>query len=538
MGQVLGALFAVLVGLFILPTFSRYQQIGNENSRELATAQQQQQLCAAAQAYIQQNAGRIMGNASATTPQTITVADLQGAGLLAAGFSATNPYGQTWQVQVLQPSAGNLQALVLSTGGIVPLTNLQASRIAGLVGAAGGFIPFNVSTLYQEGNAYGAYGSWTVATTGYNNAAAGHLAAMVSYSQNQSAGNYLFRNAVANQPQLNQMNTALNMGSNNINNAARIGIGTANPEAELDVRGDAQIQKRATVGYVNNSSPGFLMFTQSDIPIIQGLTSSGGNNQSIGLNPWGGNVGVGTTAPGYTLDISGNFRINSNSSYEFVMNTPEGLYNQIKFQSNDADTWILGNNPGYRFNLWDNRTAREIFEVTSGDDLLLMRTSGNVQVGHDLKVENGTIFSKTHTTDNLIVKASLSGQNPIFTPSLHATTATISHLYVGDGGTDYALFALDAYRNIGVGPGNKTGSAYLNDVYLASIKKYASQLQGVRSGALCGSATFWNGNVIWEDRLISRCQGRLPGYDTCPMGYTGKMVFIVEQSAMWSCVKD
>ncbi|MBV5345008.1 MAG: hypothetical protein JZU63_05475, partial [Rhodoferax sp.] len=72
MSQVLGVLFAVLIGMMVLPNFGRYQQMSSDNSRAVATAQQQQQLYAAASAYIQQNATAVQAACNATTPAIIT----------------------------------------------------------------------------------------------------------------------------------------------------------------------------------------------------------------------------------------------------------------------------------------------------------------------------------------------------------------------------------------------------------------------------------------------------------------------------------
>lgn len=220
MSQVLGALFAVLVGLMIIPTFGRYQQVSNDNSRAVATAQQQQQLMNAATEYIEQNAAALQANATSSTPATITVSMLQNTNLLPAAFGATNPYGQTWAVQVLQPSAGNLQALVSATNG-ANIPDAQAAKIASIVGASGGFVPLNDSGLYQAGQVYGSYGGWVLPTAGYA-VSGGHPAGLVSYSSGQTASNYLYRNAVPGQPQLNRMNTALDMNANDLNNAGTI----------------------------------------------------------------------------------------------------------------------------------------------------------------------------------------------------------------------------------------------------------------------------------------------------------------------------
>ncbi len=221
MSQILGALFAILVGIVSIPTYLQYQNQSSENLRAAATAQQQTQFNTASSTYIQQNATAIQAIATATTPAVVTVAMLQAVNLLPASFSTTNPYGQTWQLEVLQPTAGNLQALAMTTGGTV-LPDKLVTKIATIVGANGGFIPKNDSSIYAgaPGNAYGAYAGWTVPTANYTGVSGGELASLLTFNNGQLTDNRLYRNAVPGQPQLNQMNTPLVMAATQILNSA------------------------------------------------------------------------------------------------------------------------------------------------------------------------------------------------------------------------------------------------------------------------------------------------------------------------------
>lgn len=218
MSEILGVLFAIFVGIMVIPKFADYQTASNNNTRLAVTAQQQKQLNAAATTYAQQNSVAIQAVATATTPAVITVAMLQAAGnLLPASFSATNPFGQTWQVEVLQPTAGNLQALAMSTGGTA-LSDVQATKVATIVGATGGFIPQNDSGLYPgaAANAYGAFAGWTIPTTNYTSVTGGHPAALLTFNNGQLTDNRLYRNLIPGQSQLNTMNTPLIMGAGTV----------------------------------------------------------------------------------------------------------------------------------------------------------------------------------------------------------------------------------------------------------------------------------------------------------------------------------
>ncbi len=210
MSEVLGLLFAVVLGLLFVPTLSGYTQTANDNTRAATTAQQQKKLIDASSFYVQQYSTNIQSIATATTPAVITVPMLQAVNLLDASFSATNPFGQTWQTQVLQPSAGNLQAFVMSYGGTA-MNDKVASKIASFVGAQGGFIPKNDSGIYAPGTAYGNY--VPTPTANYASISGGHLAALLTFNNGQLTSNYLYRNAVPGQQQLNTMNTPLILGA-------------------------------------------------------------------------------------------------------------------------------------------------------------------------------------------------------------------------------------------------------------------------------------------------------------------------------------
>lgn len=216
MGQIFGVLFAAVIGMMSIPTINGFVKNNQENISASAAAAQQSAFNAAVAAYVKQNATAIQAVADATTPATITVAMLQASGvdLLPQGFNPVNIYGQTLQAQVLEPTPGNLQVLSYSIGGDA-LPDARASKIASLVKPTGGFIPANDSGLYASGSnsAQGAFGAWSVSTANYGNISGGHLATLITFNSGQLGSNYLYRNAVPGQPQLNQMNTPLVLAS-------------------------------------------------------------------------------------------------------------------------------------------------------------------------------------------------------------------------------------------------------------------------------------------------------------------------------------
>jgi hypothetical protein len=150
-------------------------------------------------------------------------------------------------IEVLQPAPGNLQALTMSTGGTA-LPDAQAVKIATIVGATGGLIPQNDSGIYPgaAANAYGAFAGWTISTANYTSVTGGHPAALLTFNNGQLVSNYLYRNAVPGQPQLNQMNTALDMQGNNVNNVGQVNTATLAATGNATVGGTLGVTGTAT----------------------------------------------------------------------------------------------------------------------------------------------------------------------------------------------------------------------------------------------------------------------------------------------------
>ena len=215
MDAMIGVLFAVLLGLIAVPTYIHYEEEGVNDARIVTTAEEMQLMSQAATSYIQANYNNM------TLPTDLTVSQLQQAQYLPNSFSPTNPYGQTWQVQVVASStsqAGLVEALVTTSGGN-PIPEKDAPEIAAQAGAQGGFVPY--PGQYGSGTssnvAMGAYGGWQVPLNSpLANPGSGHLMALLYFNNGTLENDYLYRVAVPGQPQLNSMATALNMSANNI----------------------------------------------------------------------------------------------------------------------------------------------------------------------------------------------------------------------------------------------------------------------------------------------------------------------------------
>jgi hypothetical protein len=313
MDEILGALFAVVVGMVYLPQVTNAITTSRHVMTDVTTAQEQQQWATAVSNYVSQNMSTLTSTATAGAPVTLSVATVQAANVgLPTNFSGTNPFNQTWTAQVLQPTAGTLQVLAFGSGGNA-IKDPELGQIARAAAGSGGFIPTNSSGAYVGGpaNAYGTYGAWKIATTGYSVGAGGAPATLLTFSNGTLSSNYLYRNAIPGQPQLNEMNTALGMNGNNINGAGQVNANTVVTAAGNGVQvgnsyyyGDSSnsaIRQNGAL-YIQNVAG----TAAADIASVGNITSSGSVNAA-------GNVTAGGAVQGSTLYSTGNLQVNGSA---------------------------------------------------------------------------------------------------------------------------------------------------------------------------------------------------------------------------------
>lgn len=192
-------LSASLIGL------ARMSNDAHKQTKNTVTAQQFKQVMDASNRYVQDNYAIIQGTATDIAPAVITTAMLKATNYLPAGFSGTNPYGQSVQVEVLQPTSGNLQAVPITTGGTA-IPDVEAPSVATKIGAGGGYTPAANPTV-----ANGPYAGWSLPLVNYTQPGAGHLVGLLYFNNGQLVTDYLRRHAVPGHPEANSMYTPLNM---------------------------------------------------------------------------------------------------------------------------------------------------------------------------------------------------------------------------------------------------------------------------------------------------------------------------------------
>ncbi|QTP13359.1 shufflon system plasmid conjugative transfer pilus tip adhesin PilV [Serratia symbiotica] len=210
-------LLEIIMGLAILAIASTsvmmYQQSQAEDDLNSVTAQYQSILTKASQKYISDNYDAVLAVATATTPAVITVPMLKTTKYLPASFGNVGPRGQTYQLYAIEPSSNKLESILVSSGGPT-ISDKNLVQIANKAGATAGYVLSSA-----PGTVKGVYGSWSTALSNYkigNNA--GHLASALFFTDGQVDNDYLYRSAVSGHPEVNRMNTAIDLNGNDLNN--------------------------------------------------------------------------------------------------------------------------------------------------------------------------------------------------------------------------------------------------------------------------------------------------------------------------------
>lgn len=207
-----------LIVLTIMLSLATSWIITTQNQQDYRIAADQQRTVAEALSkYLKDHYATVLANATATAPVQITVAMLRNTNYLPEGYSDTNLFGQTIIGLARRPNPSQLEAIVVTIDG-QEIPELGTRTIAENLGGPGGFITTTNPNVIQ-----GVRGGWQVALSNYAvNPGPGHTASALFLMDGELANDYLYRNAVPGRPELNTMNTAINMGGNNLDNAGAI----------------------------------------------------------------------------------------------------------------------------------------------------------------------------------------------------------------------------------------------------------------------------------------------------------------------------
>ena len=183
-----------------------------------------------------------------------------------------------------------------------------------------------------------------------------------------------------------------------VDTSGNLGIGTSSPNGRLQVTGGTANASNLATAYsaaaftlVPKSTSGFsLAFGSgpSDFPYIQ-MSAAGSVASDMTLQPYGGNVGIGTASPGGKLEV--------NQGKLVVKTTDQSLSRvQIANTGTGGRTWeLVGGLPGV------NNSNFSIYDVTGSTTPLTIDSNGNLLVGTTATTSNARLAVKTSSTSNL-----------------------------------------------------------------------------------------------------------------------------------------
>lgn len=487
-----------------------------------ATAQQAIAIMDGAAAFIKANYSTVQ--AAANPLKTYTTADI--AANLGTNFSTVNPYGQTYSIRVNKTAANKLETMVVTTGGET-ISERNIRQIAQLIGAAGGFVSAQDTTRAQ-----GAYGGWTMSFANYGTSpGGGKIAGALFFSDGQLVGDYLYRNAVAGHPEYNQMNTALGMNANDINSVGKL----QGKQAELSVDGagpccapsgvtptlslsenTAGTGKRPTIQFHSaGSSEGYMALNGPSEPRRINFR----DNQGAGL-------GIDTTgqitAPSVKVPGGNNLIVGSSIVY-----------------GDSTNTSIRQNGDLYVERLSGGKANVRSSGVYADYELW---TGGNVNLNGNVNMLSGT---GVYNNGRLHINANENLYLQPWSGGITSIGQGGGRTYIGTGGVEVRSDVNVSTETWGMllrngggadnqQPQSPVGSAYVNDIYVRSANKWASQM----SSALKYGGQFevqWLTNPYGWGDYRGTCWSANPvtGNCTCPGGYSPQMVGMTNHYAEW-----
>jgi len=214
----------------------------------------------ASRSYVGRNYATLLSVATTTSPAVITVDMLKNTGFLPASFSATNSQGQQLQTYIIRNSQNTemLQGMIVSNGGTAFPLKALITMAKNIKTGFGGYTD-NGQTIT------GALRAWNIPLAEYGATSGnGHLAVMLSandLSAAQEDNDRLYRFQVNGRPDLNTMHTAIDMGSNNINNAGAVNAVSGNFSGDVQGTNGNFTQNITAAGQVRGKT----MLADTDI---------------------------------------------------------------------------------------------------------------------------------------------------------------------------------------------------------------------------------------------------------------------------------
>lgn len=223
----LQAIAGLIILSMMLPSLIGLWDMGITKTQQRVAAEHLQAVSRASSQYVRKHQTTLISSATPSSGPTVTVDNLVADGLLPTGFKSRNLWGQNYQVYIRQPQPDALQAIVLTQGGRAATLKFINSTVPGaavMAGGAGGYVPSGVLPGQSTDQLLGAGGGWAISLPGMgiSSPGPGHLGALSSFDSSSLGQDFLYRVAVPGNPELNAMQTELDMTDHAIRNVSEV----------------------------------------------------------------------------------------------------------------------------------------------------------------------------------------------------------------------------------------------------------------------------------------------------------------------------
>lgn len=209
--------------LVLLVGFSMYNETrGNDRKMAEIAATHHKTVATAASAYVRDHYSELLDAAPAVGNTTnVSFATLQTKGYVQPTLSSTNIWGQALNLRVRRsstdPKAVQLEGLVIGEGG-QSVPHELARAVAQDIGAEGGYTvasgDYCGTNKVSASTLCGTRGVWDRPMSDFGAAVQpGHIASALFFKDGMAVNDYLYRHRVPGKPELNTMETYLQMGT-------------------------------------------------------------------------------------------------------------------------------------------------------------------------------------------------------------------------------------------------------------------------------------------------------------------------------------
>jgi len=307
----------------------------------------------------------------------------------------------------------------------------------------------------------------------------GSLLGTSSFSNNSTSASYSSTSSVAlNALTSSYINVATNAVSSSYASTASISVSSSFATTSSYNLNSISSSYSLTASFAANA--GSSLATGSTYPITSSWATTSSNiiggtsnyiplwstNTSLGnsvLYQNSSNIGIGTTSPGYKLDVVGAVRSTIDNSFSFASNRSAiTVWSGLGFLTNNVNKWFLGLRETSDDNLrWYN--------FTNSSERMVLTETGNLGIG------------TTSPVTKLQVNGNISGSSftgSVFGTSSWTTNASTASYIVNSVSSSYALTASYAL-NAGSGGGSTTTSSLIGQTFVPTAS--VSQLSLTQS---------------------------------------------------------